>query len=193
MKKIGILSLQGSVIEHVSTMQEAVAKLNLKASVREVKTKKELKDVDALVIPGGESTTIGKLINMYQLGDEVKRIAAEGKPILGTCAGLVLLSKDADENKYVLGLMDMKVKRNAFGRQRESFETELEIESLGGNYHAVFIRAPAISEVSENCRILSKYDEYIVMAQQDKLLALSFHPELTSDTRIQEYFLKMVP
>jgi len=198
MIRIGILSLQGDVSEHVSMMTDAMRNMEIRGNIIEVKDRKWIKNLDALVIPGGESTTIGKLISMYGLDGEIKNLAEKGIPILGTCAGLILLANEGDKDiertkQPLLRLMDMKVKRNAFGRQRESFETDLEIPILGNErYHAVFIRAPAIEKIGKGVRVLAKYDNRIVAAQQDNLLALAFHPELGNDTRLHEYFLRLI-
>jgi len=198
MIRIGILSLQGDVSEHVSMMTDAMRNMEIRGNIIEVKDRKWIKNLDALVIPGGESTTISKLISMYGLDGEIKNLAKKGIPILGTCAGLILLANEGDKDiertkQPLLRLMDMKVKRNAFGRQRESFETDLEIPILGNEkYHAVFIRAPAIEKIGKGVRVLAKYDNRIVAAQQDNLLALAFHPELGNDTRLHEYFLRLI-
>jgi len=198
MIRIGILSLQGDVSEHVSMMTDAMRNMEIRGNIIEVKDRKWIKNLDALVIPGGESTTISKLISMYGLDGEIKNLAEKGIPILGTCAGLILLANEGDKDiertkQPLLRLMDMKVKRNAFGRQRESFETDLEIPILGNErYHAVFIRAPAIEKIGKGVRVLAKYDNRIVAAQQDNLLALAFHPELGNDTRLHEYFLRLI-
>ena len=179
-------------------MTDAMRNMEIRGNIIEVKDRKWIKNLDALVIPGGESTTIGKLISMYGLDGEIKNLAEKGIPILGTCAGLILLANEGDKDiertkQPLLRLMDMKVKRNAFGRQRESFETDLEIPILGNEkYHAVFIRAPAIEKIGKGVRVLAKYDNRIVAAQQGNLLALAFHPELGNDTRLHEYFLRLI-
>jgi len=193
MKRMGVLSFQGDVYEHIFAIKKAIKNLGLSMVVNEIKTGDDMNDIDALVIPGGESTTIGKFISIYDMDDKIKEFAVEGKPILGTCAGMILLAKKGD-SKNLLGIMNMEIKRNAFGRQRESFETDIDIDNIG-KYHAVFIRAPVIKRVWGNCRLMAKLDNKDnkgVMARQDNIIALAFHPELTDDTRIQEYFLKMV-
>ena len=173
-------------------MIKAINKSPIKATVKEVKTEKKISEMDALVIPGGESTTIGKLLRMYKIDKQIIRFAKEGKPIMGTCAGTVLLASKVEDNEYNLKLMDMQVERNAFGRQRESFESDISVESFNKNYHAIFIRAPAIKKVWGKCKIMSKYNGYGVMAKQENILSMSFHPELTDDTRVHEYFLKLI-
>ncbi len=190
MIEVGILSLQGDVSEHVFAMKSAMKKMALSGEVVEVKTKDQLKVLNGLIIPGGESTTQGKLISKYGLGIEIKKLVDREVPIMGTCAGLILLGED---NRNSLGLMNIKVRRNAFGRQRESFEADLRIPKLGKKlYHAVFIRAPVIKEVGDDVEILAEYNGRIVMAQQDKLIAVAFHPELTPDLRIHRYFLGLL-
>jgi len=195
--RVGVLALQGDVSEHLVAMRNAMGKMKIGGEVIEVKRKDELKDLDSLVIPGGESTAIGKLIAKYGIDSEIRNLADRGIPIMGTCAGLVLIAKEGDEEvaktgQSLLGLMDIKVKRNAFGRQRESFEADLEIDVLGEEpYHTVFIRAPAIDKAGEGVDVLARFEDRIVMARQRTLLAVAFHPELTSDSRLHEYFLGM--
>jgi len=151
---------------------------------------------DGVIIPGGESTTISRLIFRDNIADEILQIAAQGKPVMGTCAGLILLAKHGDEqvektDTKLLNLMDIWVKRNAFGRQRESFQVTLNFKGVG-EFDAVFIRAPAITKVDESkVDVLATFEDYIVAARQDNILGLAFHPELTDDTRIHEYFIKM--
>ena len=195
--RVGILALQGDVSEHLVAMRNAMGKMKIGGEVIEVKRKDELKDLDSLVIPGGESTAIGKLIAKYGIDSEIKNLAKKGIPIMGTCAGLVLVAKEGDEEvaktgQPLLGLMDIKVKRNAFGRQRESFEADLEMDVLGKEpYHTVFIRAPAIDKTGKGVDVLARFEDKVVMARQRNLLAVAFHPELTSDSRLHEYFLGM--
>jgi 5'-phosphate synthase pdxT subunit len=153
--------------------------------------------MDAVIIPGGESTTIAKLLWRFGLHQRLVEMARTGLPIMGTCAGLVLLAKEGDDQVQktetkLLGLMDMAVDRNAFGRQRESFEAELVIDGLDSPFPAVFIRAPVITRTWGECAVASRYNESIVMARQGNLMALSFHPELSRDTRIHEMLISMV-
>jgi 5'-phosphate synthase pdxT subunit len=187
--KIGVLALQGAVIEHVKSLQQAGAE-----EVVTVKRKEELTGLDGLVLPGGESTTIGKLMNQYDLMEPVREMALQGIPMFGTCAGLILLAKRIHgQDGAHLGVMDILVDRNSFGRQRESFETDLEIKGIEGEpYRAVFIRAPHIMEVGEQVEVLSTFQDRIVAARQGHLLGASFHPELTDDIRLHQYFLNMV-
>ena len=193
---IGVLGIQGAISEHITSMTNALKETNTSGEVFFVKYKKEIDDIDALILPGGESTTISK--NLYNSGLHdviIKRIEENSLPIMGTCAGCVLLAKElVDNNKDVklLHAMDMQVERNAFGRQRESFEKNIDINDFASPYAAVFIRAPLIKKVWGKCEVLAEMDKKIVMARQDKFLALSFHPELTDDLRIHRYFLDMI-
>lgn len=190
--KIGVLALQGDFAEHVAVLR----RLGVEAD--EVRLPAELDALDGLIIPGGESTTIGKLAVAYDLMAPLKKFGAQ-KPIWGTCAGAIFLSKDAQREQPLLGLMDIRVERNAFGRQIDSFETDLDVDVLkrvdenNPPYHAVFIRAPLIESVGEGGQVLAALEDgRIVAAQQGHLLATSFHPELTEDDRFHRYFLHMV-
>ena len=189
--KIGVLALQGDFSEHI-TMLKALG-----VETAEVRLPEHLNGLDGLIIPGGESTTIGKLAVAYNLMEPLREFGRK-HAIWGTCAGAIFISKDIGRDQPLLGLMDIKVQRNAFGRQVDSFETDLEIEELmkatgtEEPYHAVFIRAPLIESVSGDARVLSALqDGRIVAAQQGRLLATSFHPELTNDTRFHEYFISL--
>ena len=160
-----------------------------------VRLPRELKSVDGLVIPGGESTTITKLMEAYDLLPELRRMAKAGVPILGTCAGMIVMARDVDRlDQETIACMDIRVKRNAFGRQVDSFEIDLPITILGERpFHAVFIRAPYIEAVGPEVKVLARLEDgTIVAAQQGPFIVLSFHPELTQDTRFHEYFLSMV-
>lgn len=184
--KIGVLALQGAFQEHCEILRR------LGAEVVEVRLPEELKDLDGLIIPGGESTSIGKLADWYGLLEPLKA-AAKSLPIWGTCAGLVFMAKDVGMKQPILEVMDVVVARNAFGRQVDSFEEDIEISGLeGGPFHGVFIRAPVITEVGADIQVLSRLkDGRIVAARRDSLLVTSFHPELTPDDRVHRYFLKM--
>ncbi len=186
--KIGVLALQGAFIEHQKMLQ------TLGAETVQVRLPEQLDDLDGLIIPGGESTTIGKLATEYGLVEPLRRFAS-AKPTWGTCAGMIFLAKDIGVDRQpLLGLMDVKVNRNAFGRQIDSFEADLPIPAIGDEpFHAVFIRAPIIAETNGDVDILASLsDGRIVAAQQGHLLATAFHPELTDDTRLHAYFLDMV-
>lgn len=196
---IGVISVQGAISEHVDAVSRTGDELGLK-NVQTVQVRKisELDKVSALIIPGGESTTISKLITKFSLfGKIIDRAQEDGLPIMGTCAGSIVLAKEGDAEvekteTQLLKLMDMRVIRNAFGRQAESFESDIKIEGFNNKYHAVFIRAPVIEQVWGDCKVLAKLEDKIVLAQQDHLLAAAFHPELTSDMRLHKYFLEMV-
>src|SRR5689334_11019260 len=189
--KIGVLALQGDFAEHITMLK------HLKVETSEVRLPEHLQGLDGLIMPGGESTTIGKLAVAYNLMEPLKQFG-QRHAIWGTCAGAIFLSKDISRDQPLLKLMDIKVQRNAFGRQIDSFETDLDIPELKQatgtkeDYHAVFIRAPIIESVSGDAKVLATVpDGRIVAAQQGHLLATSFHPELTKDTRFHEYFLSL--
>lgn len=185
--KIGVLALQGAVAEHIRSIELAGAE-----GVA-IKKTEELQDIQGLIIPGGESTTIGKLMRKYDFIDAIREFSAAGKPIFGTCAGLIVLAKTIEgQEEAHLGLMDITVARNAFGRQRESFETDLDVKGIDEPIRAVFIRAPLIRSVGDQVDVLSSYNEEIVAARQGHLLVSSFHPELTDDYRLHQYFVDMV-
>lgn len=189
---IGVLALQGDFAEHI-TVLESIGVPGI-----EVRQSKQLTQIDGLIIPGGESTTIGKLATDFGMMDDLRRFGQE-KGIWGTCAGAIFLSKDARRKQPLLGLMDIQVERNAFGRQVDSFEVELDVPALQSidpenqPYHAIFIRAPLIESVGRDARILASLpDGQIVAAQQGRWLATSFHPELTGDNRFHRYFANML-
>ncbi|WP_410772389.1 pyridoxal 5'-phosphate synthase glutaminase subunit PdxT [Fontibacillus sp. BL9] len=185
--KVGVLALQGAVAEHIRSIESAGAE-----GVT-VKHAGQLDELDGLIIPGGESTTIGKLMRKYQFIDAIRDFASQGKPVFGTCAGLIVMAKEIEGGEEAhLGLMDIKVSRNAFGRQRESFETDLEVKGLSEPLRAVFIRAPLITGIGEGAEVLSTYKDEIVTARQGHLLVSSFHPELTDDYSLHAYFLEMI-
>ena len=185
--KIGVLALQGAVSEHIRMIELAGAEGVI------VKKTGQLEDIDGIILPGGESTTIGKLMREYGFIDALRAFSGQGKPLFGTCAGLIVMAKEiAGGEQAHLQLMDMVVQRNAFGRQRESFETELDVKGIDEKIRAVFIRAPLIKEVGPDVDVLSVHNGEIVAARQGHLLAVSFHPELTDDYRLHQYFLDMV-
>lgn len=187
MTTIGVLALQGAFREHIRSVEASGATAVI------VKRKEQLEMIDGLIIPGGESTTMRRLIDKYEFLEPIRAFADAGKPVFGTCAGLILLASEIDGSYDVhLGVMDMSVRRNAFGRQRESFEADLDIEGVAEGYNAVFIRAPYIERVGHSTKVLASYDGHIVAAQEGHLLACSFHPELTDDHRLTEHFVKMV-
>lgn len=190
--KIGVLALQGDFSEHIVVLER------LEVATAQVRLPAHLDELDGLIIPGGESTTIGKLAVDFGLMEPLREFG-KSRAIWGTCAGAVFLSKDAHRKQPLLAIMDITVRRNAFGSQLDSFEADLDIAAIElathtiQPYHAVFIRAPIIESVSGNVKILSTLpDGRIVAAQQGKLLATSFHPELTGDTRFHEYFISLL-
>jgi 5'-phosphate synthase pdxT subunit len=189
--RIGVLALQGDVSEHVLALERAGQE---KVQVVEIRKSGQMEACQALVLPGGESTTIRRQLESFGLIEELKAAARRGLPILATCAGLVLVSLEVvgDSKVRPLGLMDIKINRNAFGPQRESFEADLQIKGLDLPYRAVFIRAPAIAQVGDGVEVLARMGEVVVAARQKNLLALAFHPELTKDPRIHQIFLKML-
>jgi 5'-phosphate synthase pdxT subunit len=187
MRTVGVLALQGDVREHLSILE------SLGATAVPVKRAEQLDSVDALVIPGGESTTIGTMAVRFGLLDPLRSAAEGGLPTYGTCAGLILLSGAVtDGDQPLLGVLDVVVRRNAFGRQNESFESTLDIAGLDEPFHAVFIRAPWVEKAGSEVEVLAAVDEHPVMVRQDKILATSFHPELTGDGRIHQMLLDLI-
>lgn len=187
---VGVLALQGAFVEHEAMLQ------NLGVATTQVRVPAQLEQIDRLIIPGGESTTIGKLLESYKLLEPIKQRAQAGMPVWGTCAGMILLARQITEGRRegqpALGLMDITARRNAFGRQLDSFETALEVPILGDEpFQAVFIRAPQIDQVGPDVEVLARLaDERIVAARQNHLLATAFHPELTHDDRLHRLFLE---
>ncbi|MBC8135372.1 MAG: pyridoxal 5'-phosphate synthase glutaminase subunit PdxT [Fibrella sp.] len=192
--RIGILALQGGYDVHVTATNAA------DGDAVEVRTPDEVAACDGLILPGGESTTIGRLMNRFGLDTAIHEAHDAGKPIFGTCAGMILLAKRIDGGEKrggqpTLGLMDISVVRNAFGRQTESFETDLTVPdevATGGRVRGVFIRAPHIVDAGTNVHILARFENKAVLAREGNLLAAAFHPELTEDTRLHQYFVRMV-
>ncbi len=190
---IGVLAFQGSVREHIQNARKAMKELGFEGEVLPVKTPEDLAKCNGLIIPGGESTTINKLMKSSGLFEKIRELGKKGYPILGTCAGAILLAKRGDEQckktGELLGLADVKINRNAFGRQRESFETELSVSGIGV-MQGIFIRAPAITEASRSVEILAKLEDRIVAAKQGNILLTCFHPEL-SGTELHKHFIKI--
>jgi pyridoxal 5'-phosphate synthase pdxT subunit len=187
MIKIGVLDLQGDVSEHLEMTKKATKNMNLRAKVSMVKTAQEVAECNAIIISGGESTVIGKLMEEESIITIVKQNKI---PVFGTCAGMILLGRETDYQQPLMSLIPMKVKRNGFGRQKLSFEAEVDI--FGDTYPGVFIRAPYAYEVREEADILSQIQDKVVAVAHNGNLAIAFHPELTEDTRIHEYFIKEV-
>ena len=192
---MGVLSIQGAISEHIESVNNAFKEIDLCGNAIAVRKKSQISNIDALIIPGGESTTISKILVKTGMHDAiVKRVENNDLPIMGTCAGCVLLAKrilDGNNELNLLNIMDMEVQRNAFGRQKESFEKNICLNGISKNYHAVFIRAPIIKKIWGNYDILAKIDKKIIAARQDKFLAFSFHPELTDDLKLHKYFIEM--
>ena len=189
--KVGVLALQGDVSEHIDAFLKTLASLGCAkgSTVVEVRSPADLAGCDALAIPGGESTTISRLIDKNGLYEPIKNFKGG---IFATCAGMILVATDVEDSRiHSLGLMDMTVDRNAFGRQRESFEADIPVEGLsGGPFHAVFIRGPVVNEVRGGVKVLSRIDQGIVAVEKGKHMALAFHPELGGDLRLHERFLR---
>ena len=184
---VGVLALRGAFREHAAS----VARLG--AETREVRQLKDMDGIDAMIIPGGESTTMGKLLVEWGMLDPLRQRIENGMPVYGSCAGLILLCREIENSDQPrLGVLDAVVRRNAFGRQVDSFETELDIPELGQPpIPAVFIRAPVLTGVGPRARVLAQVNGQAVAVRQDNVLATSFHPELTPDTRLHRYFLEM--
>ncbi|MEK5337159.1 pyridoxal 5'-phosphate synthase glutaminase subunit PdxT [Bacillus sp. FSL M8-0166] len=187
MLTIGVLGLQGAVREHIQSIEACGAEGKI------IKCVEELESVDGLIIPGGESTTMRRLMDTYLFIDPIKAFAAQGKPIFGTCAGLIMLAKHIEDREDAhLGLLNVSVARNSFGRQVDSFEAELEVKGLDAPFTGVFIRAPHIISADDDVEIMAEYDGRIVMAKENNILGCSFHPELTDDHRLTQLFVDMV-
>lgn len=192
--KIAIIALQGAFKEHADILKKASYELNIKCDIILAKTKNDLKHTSGIIIPGGESTTINKLLKETGMDRTIKELAEKDIPILATCAGMIIISKSGDsqckKTGKLLGLIDMEINRNAFGTQKDSFEKDIEIKGIG-KINAVFIRAPAVTKINDPCaETLAKLDDKIVAVKKGNILALAFHPELTDDTKIHKYFLK---
>ena len=186
--EVGVLAVQGDFAEHIAVL----SKLGVKT--REVRLPEHLDSLSGLIIPGGESTTLSRLMTLYNLREPLQQMATEGRAVWGTCAGMIMLSQEITENDPVpLGIMDIGVQRNAFGRQVDSFEQRLNINGLDGDpFHAIFIRAPVIIRIGKGVEVLSALeDERPVAVKQGNLMATSFHPELTNDYRFHSYFLEL--
>lgn len=184
---VGVLALQGDFREHLAVVER------LGAVGREIRLPSDLDGIDALIIPGGESTTIGKLATRFGLIEPLRQLINGGLPTYGTCAGLIFASSTVTEGSQpLLGVLDVAVQRNAFGRQKESFETDLEIDGFDALFHAVFIRAPWVEKVGSDVVVLASVEGHPVMVQQDNIIGTSFHPELTEDDRIHQMLIEMI-
>ncbi|ADK02825.1 TPA: pyridoxal 5'-phosphate synthase glutaminase subunit PdxT [Bacillus anthracis] len=187
MVKIGVLGLQGAVREHVKSVEASGAEAVV------VKRIGQLEEIDGLILPGGESTTMRRLIDKYDFMEPLRTFAKSGKPMFGTCAGMILLAKTLiGYDEAHIGAMDITVERNAFGRQKDSFEAALSIKGVGEDFVGVFIRAPYVVDVADDVEVLSTHGDRMVAVRQGPFLAASFHPELTDDHRVTAYFVEMV-
>lgn len=196
---IGILGMQGDVEENIVATRAALAKAGLKGNVRQVKTPDQISKLDGLILPGGESTMIGQMSLVNGAIKTIKEKIQQGMPVFGICAGLILLSKNAKErivgkmDQPLLDLLDVRVERNSFGRQRDSFEAEIDAQSIGiTKSRGVFIRAPSIEGLGKDVQVVSKFNEKVVAVKQGNVLATSFHPELTTDVSWHKYFVSMI-
>jgi len=195
--RVGVVGVQGDVSEHVDAVRRAMKEAGISGDAFTVRRPPDLAKANALTMPGGESTTISKLLVKFGLFDDIVRRAEEGMPILGTCAGCILLAKEGDSEvskteTRLLGLMDMAVDRNAFGRQRESFESEIEVSVLDAPFRGVFIRAPEITRTWGRCVPIGTLQGKTVLARQGHLVGAAFHPELSGDLRIHKWFLALI-
>ncbi len=189
MPRVGVLAIQGDFLEHRQVLER------IGVDAPEIRLPHQLDDVDGLIIPGGESTTIVQLIDIYGFRKTLKAKSKAGMPIWGTCAGMIVIASSlSDRRPEPLGLMNIRVSRNAFGRQFDSFEQDLTVEELEGPpFHGVFIRAPAVKKIGDGVRVMASLDDgRPVAVRQDRLFATAFHPELTDDTRIHEMFVRIV-
>lgn len=196
--KIGVLGIQGDIEENILSVSEALKNLNLQGTVESVRYSESIAELDGLILPGGESTVIGNLLSIQgNIFQTIKKKITEGMPVLGTCAGLIMLSKRTydkvvgETKQKLFGVLDVVIERNAFGRQHESFEVDLDIPILGKElFRGIFIRSPIINNVGESVNILTKLDDKIVAVKQNNIIGTSFHPELSTDRRLHELFIK---
>ena len=196
---IGVLAVQGDVAENIMATKMAMEELGIEGIVNEIKNPEQVSDLDGLIIPGGESTVIGTLSLVNGSLKKIKEKIASGMPVFGICAGLILLSKKAKDrvvgemDQPLLDFLDVKIERNAFGRQRDSFESDISMEKIGiPTFQGVFIRAPSIIETGRNVEVISKFNEKIIAVKQGKIIGTSFHPELTNDLSLHKYFVNLI-
>lgn len=196
---IGILAVQGDVAENVLATKMAIEELGIEGIVTEVKTPEQISDLDGLVIPGGESTVIGTLSLVNGSLKKIKEKIASGMPVFGICAGMIVLSKKAKDrvvgemDQPLLDFLDVKIERNTFGRQKDSFESEISMDKIGlFKFPGVFIRAPSIVEAGKDVEILSKFNEKIIAVKQGNIIGTAFHPELTGDISLHKYFVSLI-
>ena len=196
--KVGVLGIQGDIEENILSTEEALKKLNLRGTVESVRYSESVAELDGLILPGGESTVIGSLLSIQgKVFQTIEKKIKEGMPVLGTCAGLIMLSKRTydkvvgETKQKLFGMLDVVIERNAFGRQHESFEVDLKIPVLGNEpFRGIFIRSPIVNNVGESVTILTKLNDKIVAVKQNNIIGTSFHPELSSDRRLHELFIK---
>lgn len=196
--KVGVLGIQGDIEENILSTEEALKKLNLRGTVESVRYSESIAELDGLILPGGESTVIGSLLSIQgKVFQTIEKKIKEGMPVLGTCAGLIMLSKRTydkvvgETKQKLFGMLDVVIERNAFGRQHESFEVDLEIPVLGKEpFRGIFIRSPIVNNVGESVTILTKLNDKIVAVKQNNIIGTSFHPELSVDIRLHELFIK---
>ena len=196
---VGVLAIQGDVQENLLATKKALDELNVDGNVIDVKTAQDVENLDGLIIPGGESTTIGQLSLVNSSLRVMKEKIEKGMPVLGICAGMILLSKTADDrvvgktNQPLLDLLDIKLERNSFGRQRESFEADVSMDSISiPKFRGVFIRAPSVSDAGSDVEVLAKFNEKIVAIKKGNIIGTAFHPELTPDVALHKYFVNLV-
>jgi pyridoxal 5'-phosphate synthase pdxT subunit len=196
--KVGVLGIQGDIEENILSTEEALKKLNLRGTVESVRYSESVAELDGLILPGGESTVIGSLLSIQgKVFQTIEKKIKEGMPVLGTCAGLIMLSKRTydkvvgETKQKLFGMLDVVIERNAFGRQHESFEVDLKIPVLGNEpFRGIFIRSPIVNNVGESVTILTKLNDKIVAVKQNNIIGTSFHPELSTDRRLHELFIK---
>ena len=189
--KVAVVGFQGDVSEHVTMLKRTFRKLEIDGEVVQARRAEDLSNASGIILPGGESTTIYKLTKQFGLYDEIRRLAMSGIPVMGTCAGLILISRETNDDRVKgMGLLDIEIERNAYGRQIDSFIEYIDIIGIG-MFPAVFIRAPVISNPGA-AKVMAKRKKEVVMVRQDNIIGLTFHPELTDDTRIHEYFISIV-
>ncbi len=196
---VGILSIQGDVQENFLSTKAAFDELGIDGNITQVKTPDEISKLDGLIIPGGESTTIGQLSLVNGALKVLKEKIENGMPVLGICAGMIMLSKTADDrvvgktDQALLNILDIKLQRNSFGRQQDSFESNISMDSIGiPKFNGIFIRAPSVSDVGSDVEILSKFNEQIIAVKKGNVIGTSFHPELTTDVSLHKYFVNLV-
>jgi len=196
---VGVLAIQGDVHENIISAQTALKELNIEGTVVGVKTAEDISKLDGLIIPGGESTTIGQLSLVNSSLKITKEKIEHGMPVLGICAGMIMLSKTANDrvigktDQPLLGLLDIKLERNSFGRQKESFEADVSMNSIDiPKFNGVFIRAPSVSDVGSGVEILAKFNEKIIAVKKGNMIGVAFHPELTKDVSLHKYFVNLI-